>query len=153
MRCAILHSAEAFEALGERWDALARASDAGLFLSHRWLSAWWRAFHGVDELWVFTVEDDAGALVGGWPLHLRAPRLDLRAASVPPEFARTRQPQPTAGGAVYAPADIDVLHGLDELLRLLRKEWAAREAASPAADPQAVAFLHAMVPDLHGRGI
>ena len=236
MRCAILHSAEAFEALGERWDALARASDAGLFLSHRWLSAWWRAFHGVDELWVFTVEDDAGALIGGWPLHLRAPRsgalrvaelrvvgdlggadrsilcapgqelpvctqfvqtlfaargwdvldaptsrrelgdameravvveggkldrsvvagrpyLDLPAASDLPEFARTRQPQRTVGGAVYATADIDVLHGLDELLRLLRKEWAAREAASPAADPQAVAFLHAMVPELHGRGI
>src|SRR4051812_152995 len=74
MRCAILHSAEAFEALGERWDALAKVADAGLFLSHRWLTAWWRAFHGVDELWVFTVEDDAGALVAAWPLHLRAPR-------------------------------------------------------------------------------
>ncbi|MCU1283508.1 MAG: cellulose biosynthesis protein, partial [bacterium] len=74
MRCAILHSADAFGALAERWDALASSVDAGLFLSHRWLSAWWRAFHGVDELWVFVVEDDAGALVGGWPLCLRAPR-------------------------------------------------------------------------------
>src|SRR5262245_3102188 len=74
MRCAILHSADAFDALAERWDALVGASEAGLFLSHRWLSAWWRAFHGIDELWVFTVEDEAGALVAGWPLHLRAPR-------------------------------------------------------------------------------
>ncbi|MDB4971262.1 MAG: GCN5-related N-acetyltransferase [Myxococcales bacterium] len=236
MRCAILHSAEAFEALGDRWDVLAKAADAGLFLSHRWLSAWWHAFHGVDELWVFMVEDDAGTLVGGWPLHLRAPRsgalriaelrvvgdlggaersilcvpgqepavcaqmvqalfaargwdvldaptsrrelgdameravavaggkvdrseqggrphLDLPAVRDLDEFARTRRPQRTVGGAVYATADIEVLHGLDELLRLLRKEWAAREAASPAADPQAVAFLHAMVPELHARGI
>jgi ribosomal protein S18 acetylase RimI-like enzyme/CelD/BcsL family acetyltransferase involved in cellulose biosynthesis len=239
MRCAILHSAEALDALGPRWDALAAQSDAGLFLSHRWLSAWWRAFHGVDELWVFAVEDDGGELVAGWPLHLRAPRggalrvaelrvigdlggaatfdrslvcrpgleaaaatalvqtldgergwdvlevpssrrelvegleravaaaggkfdrseaagrpyLELPEPSHWEEFARARRPQRSVAGAVYATADIDVMHGLDELLRLLRKEWAAREAASPAADPQAVAFLHEMVPELHARGL
>src|SRR5437763_17015878 len=74
MRCAILHSADALGALAARWDALAGATDAGLFLSHRWLSQWWRAFHGVDELWIFVAEDDDGALVAGWPLCLRAPR-------------------------------------------------------------------------------
>jgi GNAT superfamily N-acetyltransferase len=239
MRSSILHSADAFHALAGRWDALANASDAGLFLSHRWLSAWWRAFHGVDELSVFTVEDDAGALVAAWPLCLRAPRsgalrvAELRVigdlggaaasdrsllclpgqeAAVCPlfveallgergwdvldvptsrreisdalaramvaagakfdrseqigracielptrggweEFARTRRPQRTVGGAVYATAEIDVMHGLEELLRLLRKEWAAREATSPAADPQAVAFLQEMVPELHQRGL
>lgn len=239
MRCAILHSADAFDALGGRWDALAGESDAGLFLSHRWLSAWWRAFHGVDELWAFVVEDEQGALVAGWPLHLRAPRggalraaelrvvgdlggvvnfdrsilcrpglepaataalvqaleeargwdvldvpssrreiidaidraaagsgakLERSDASGRPylelpdtahweEFARARRPLRSVAGAVYATADIDVSHGLDELLRLLRKEWAAREAASPAADPQAVAFLHEMVPELHARGL
>ncbi|HEX8950617.1 MAG TPA: GNAT family N-acetyltransferase, partial [Polyangia bacterium] len=242
MRSAILHAADAFGALAERWDALAAASDAGLFLSHRWLAEWWRAFHGVDELWVFTVEDEAaeGApLVAAWPLCLRAPRsgalrvAELRVvgdlggsatsdrsilcrpgAELPAcallveallgargwdvldvpttrreladameraivahggkfdrseqlgrayvelptrgewdEFARARQPQRSVGGAVYATAEIDVMHGLEELLRLLRKEWAAREATSPAADPQAVAFLHAMVPELHARGL
>lgn len=239
MRAAILHSAEPFGALAERWDELASAADAGLFLSHRWLSAWWRAFHGVDQLWAFIVEDDAGTLVAAWPLCLRAPRsgalrvgelrvvgdlggaatsdrsilcrpgreaeacallveallgargwdvLDVptsrrelsdameRAAAahgikldrseqagrpsieLPPragwhEFARAHQPQRSVGGAVYATAEIDVVHGLEELLRLLRKEWAAREAASPAADPQAVAFLHDMVPALHAEGL
>ena len=239
MRSAILHSAEAFGALAERWDALAGATDAGLFLSHRWLSAWWRAFHGVDELWVFTVEEDDGTLLAAWPLCLRAPRSgalrvaelrvvgDLGGAAtsdrsilcvagresevcaalveallgargwdvldvptsrrelgegmeraivlagakfdrseqagrayidLPPrgeweEFARARRPQRSVGGAVYATAEIDVVHGLEELLRLLRKEWAAREATSPAADPQAVNFLHAMVPELHARGL
>jgi ribosomal protein S18 acetylase RimI-like enzyme/CelD/BcsL family acetyltransferase involved in cellulose biosynthesis len=236
MRCAILHSAEAFAAVGTRWDELARSGDAGLFLSHRWLSAWWRAFHGVDELWVVIVEDDAGELVAGWPLHLRAPRsgalrvaelrvvgdlggadrsilcrsgredevaqvmvrtlrdargwdvldvpstsralgdavqravaaadgrcdrstvsgrpyLDLPAPHGWDEFARTHRPPRAVAGAVYAPAEIDVLDGLEQLLRLLRKEWAAREAASPAADPQAVTFLTEMVPELHQRGI
>jgi GNAT superfamily N-acetyltransferase len=245
MRSAILHSAEAFGALAERWDALASAADAGLFLSHPWLAAWWRAFHGVDELWVFTVEDDDGTLIAGWPLCLRAPRsgalrvaelrvvgdlggtattaassdrsilcrpgreneacaalveallgargwdvldvptsrreiseameraafaqssrakfdrseqlgrafIDLPVRSGWEEFARTRRPQRSVGGAVYATAEIDVVHGLEELLRLLRKEWAAREATSPAADPQAVNFLHEMVPALHGRGL
>ena len=245
MRCAILHSADAFAALAERWDALAGGVDGGLFMSHRWLLAWWRAFHGVDELWVFIVEDEAAAgcpLVAGWPLHLRAPRsgalrvgelrvvgdlggaatsatstrsivcrpgreaeaaalfvdallgargwdlvevptterdvaeameralitagakfdrseqpgrayVDLPARGDWDEFARTRRPQRSVGGAVYATAEIDVVHGLEELLRLLRKEWAAREAASPAADPQAVAFLHEVVPDLHARGL
>ena len=239
MRAAILHSAEAFGALAERWDALASATDAGLFLSHRWLSAWWRAFHGVDELWVFVVEDDDGTLVAGWPLCLRAPRsgalrvaelrvvgdlggaatsdrsivcaagresdvcthlveallaargwdvldvptsrrelaeamqraivvaggkfdrseqagrayVELPARGEWEEFARARRPQRSVGGAVYATAEIDVVHGLEELLRLLRKEWAAREATSPAADPQAVAFLHEMVPELHARGL
>ena len=238
MRSTILHSADAFVALAGRWDALAGASDAGLFLSHRWLVEWWRAFHGVDELWVFTVEDGP-ELVAAWPLCLRAPRsgalrvaelrvvgdlggtatsdrsilcrpgaekeacahlvdtllsargwdvLDVptsrpalvdgmeRAAAAAgakfdrsdqlgrayvelparggwDEFARTRRPQRSVGGAVYATAEIDVMHGLEELLRLLRKEWAAREATSPAADPQAVAFLQAMVPELHAAGL
>jgi ribosomal protein S18 acetylase RimI-like enzyme len=69
------------------------------------------------------------------------------------DFARLRRPQRAVGGAVYATAEIDVPHALDELLRLLRKEWAAREEASPAADPQAVAFLQDMVPALHARGV
>jgi ribosomal protein S18 acetylase RimI-like enzyme len=236
MRCAILHSTDAFVAIGTRWDELARAAEAGLFLSHRWLTAWWRAFHGVDELWVVIVEDESGVLVGGWPLHLRAPRsgalrvaelrvigdlggadrsilcqpgreaevtqvlartlyatrgwdvldapttsralgdamvraivavdgrcdrstvtgrlyLDLPPASGWDELARAHRPPRVVAGAVYAPAEIDVLDGLEQLLRLLRKEWAAREAASPAADPQAVTFLTEMVPELHARGL
>ncbi|HEX4457964.1 MAG TPA: hypothetical protein VIA18_08330, partial [Polyangia bacterium] len=74
MRCAIIHSAEAFSSLAGAWDDLGRRAEPGLFLSHAWLSSWWRAFHGVDELWVLTLEADDGQLVAGWPLHLRAPR-------------------------------------------------------------------------------
>src|SRR5262249_17798056 len=42
---------------------------------------------------------------------------------------------------------------LEELHRLLRKEWAARGEPSPAADPQAVAFLSQMVPLFAARGL
>jgi ribosomal protein S18 acetylase RimI-like enzyme len=232
----ILHSAEALETLAERWEQLALTGEGGLFLSHRWLRSWWRAFHGVDQLWLLTVEpDEGGPLEAAWPLHLKAPRSGALRASelhvlgdlggaqqsilcrrgaepevaealvgalfaargwdvldvpvtygaladqieravverggkvdraeatgrpyleLPPareweEYARTRRPQRGIAGAVYAPAEIDLPHALDELLRLLRKEWAAREAASPATDPHAVQFLSDVVPALHAVG-
>jgi ribosomal protein S18 acetylase RimI-like enzyme len=81
------------------------------------------------------------------------PYLDLPGPHGWDEFARAHRPPRGVAGAVYAPAEIDVLDGLEQLLRLLRKEWAAREAASPAADPQAVTFLTEMVPELHAQGI
>jgi ribosomal protein S18 acetylase RimI-like enzyme len=48
---------------------------------------------------------------------------------------------------------MDLSHALDELLRLLRKEWAARESASPVTDPHAVQFLGEVVPALHAAGL
>ncbi len=233
LRCEILHDGQAFAAAGEAWDDLAGTSDGGRFLSHRWLSAWWRAYRGIDELWVMLVRDGE-RLIAAWPLHLRAPRsgalrmselrlvgelggaqrsllcrqgeldgaaetlvgalddargwdllevpvLSGRSADaidracakrglksdrselpgrayvdVPPperwdEFLRARRPTRTLPGAVYETAK-DPQRGLEELLRLLRKEWTAREAASPAADPQAVAFLGEMIPELYASG-
>jgi CelD/BcsL family acetyltransferase involved in cellulose biosynthesis/ribosomal protein S18 acetylase RimI-like enzyme len=232
MRCEIVHDTESFQALRERWDELANRADAGLFLSHRWLSSWWRAFRGVDELWVMLAWDGT-RLAAAWPLHLKAPRssgikvselrllgdlggaqrsllgtLDdaeaaiaafterlaqeknwdvlevpgsnrrmLQAldnvvpghalridrtevvarayADLPPpgewsEFA-ARRPHRTLHGATYE-AGPQVPRALDELLRILRKEWAAREQASPAVDPQVVSFLHELVPDLAAAG-
>jgi ribosomal protein S18 acetylase RimI-like enzyme len=229
MRCEILHDPAAFERLAGEWDDLARRAQVGLFLSHRWLSAWWRAFHGIDELWVLVVRDGE-RLQAAWPLHLKAgalrtaelrvlgdlggaqrsvlaapgdledaaaafmdalfnrglgarewdlvevPVVSLRVADalekaaverggkldrteqpsrgyvdLPSlegwdEFVRARGPARRLGGARY-----ERRGDLDELLRLLRKEWAAREAASPAADPQAAAFLQEMVKE-RGEG-
>lgn len=232
MRCELLHDADAFARLAGVWDQLADRAEAGLFLSHRWLSAWWRAYRGVDELWVLLAwEEDQ--LAGAWPLVLKAPRgtgikvtelrllgdlgggqrsllckredvdrvlplflealshekawdvlevpvvstriadavsanalqrglrVDLpealgRAyADLPPpnEWERfvARKPQRLINGATYEAAP-EVPRALDELLRLLRKEWAAKDQASPAADPQAVTFLHDLVPDLAAAG-
>jgi ribosomal protein S18 acetylase RimI-like enzyme len=229
MRCEIVHEPAEFARLAGAWDELAQKAQVGLFLSHRWLSAWWRAFHGIDELWVLTLRDGE-RLVAGWPLHLKAARtlrtrelhvlgdlggaqrsllfspgeletaaaafvetlfankewdvvatpvvsprvadalekavgerggkldrseLQMRAyADLPSadgwdEFVRARGPARRLEGARYRPRSAD---GIVELERLLRKEWTAREAASPAADPQAATFLHEMVPLLEERG-
>ncbi|HEY7956470.1 MAG TPA: GNAT family N-acetyltransferase [Polyangia bacterium] len=233
MVSALEHDAAAFEALAPGWDALARQAEAGLFLSHAWLSAWWSAYRGVDELWALTLRDGE-RLVAAWPLHLRAPHagalrvaelrllgdlggaqrsvlaraedLDLAAAAfvdtlkatrgwdllevpvagrpvaealeraarargmksdrdevpgrarveLPPasewdELLRARRPGRGPAEAEYA-VETDVPRGLDELHRLLRKEWAARESASPAADPQALRFLAQIVPKLQASG-
>ncbi len=233
MRPGIVHDPQEFAALKDAWDELAQRAQVGLFLSHRWLSAWWRAFHGVDELWVLTLRD-GDRLTGAWPLHLRAPRsgplrtaelrvlgdlggaqrsllvapgelepaaaafvealfgergwdvletpvvsrrvadaleraveeragkldrseLATRAyADLPSpegweEFVRARGPARRLEGARYRPR-AEIPAALDELSRLQRKEWAAREAASPTADPQAMAFLAEMVPELEERG-
>jgi ribosomal protein S18 acetylase RimI-like enzyme len=233
MHAEILHDVDAFRALGASWEELAGDVGAGLFLSHRWLDAWWRAYHGVDELWVMVVR--AGErLVAGWPLYLGAPQagalranalrllgdlggaqrslvcregdLDEAAAAlvqalcaargwdvldVPivsdrvgdaleralgadgrrlerteavgrayadlppierwPEFAAARPPARTLTGAAYHTVE-DAGRALDELFRLCRKEWAAREAMSPAADPQAERFLWEIVPALAAEG-
>src|SRR5207237_2785871 len=70
MRCEIVHDPAEFARLAGAWDELAHKAQVGLFLSHRWLSAWWRAFHGIDELWVLVVRDGE-RLSAAWPLHLR----------------------------------------------------------------------------------
>ncbi len=233
MHCEIVHDADVFARLAEPWDELAKRAQVGLFLSHRWLSAWWRAFHGVDDLWVIVLRDGE-RLAGAWPLHLRAPRSSrLRTAElrvlgdlggaqrsllVPPgeletasaafvetlfaergwdvletpvlsprvaealeraavakegkvdsadlptrayadlpspdgweEFVRARGPARRLTEARYRPR-AEVPAALDELSRLLRKEWTAREAASPTADPQVLAFLQEVVPLLEERG-
>src|SRR5437868_6457716 len=73
MRIEIVTTVERFAALEPAWGDLARRAGASVLLSHRFLSAWWRAFGGVDELRVlaaFLGEE----LVAVWPLHLRAAR-------------------------------------------------------------------------------
>jgi len=233
MRCEILHDAGAFDALASDWNDLASTAEAGLFLSHRWLSAWWHAYRGVDELWVLTLRQGE-RLVAAWPLHLSAPRsgpiriaalrvlgdlggaqrsllctsaseedavsaflealagdrnwdlLDVPVASMRraealakalekggpkadrvelagraytdlpradewDEFLRTRRPPRSPGGTTWARAT-ESLRGLDELYRVMRKEWAAKEAASPAADPQAGQFLNDVIPELIASG-
>jgi ribosomal protein S18 acetylase RimI-like enzyme len=236
MHCEIVHDPAEFARLAGAWDELAQQAQVGLFLSHRWLSAWWRAFRGIDELWVLTLREGE-RLTAAWPLHLRAARSQLRAAElrvlgdlggaqrsllVAPgdletavaalvetlfarrewdvletpvvsvraadalekaglarggkldraelptrayadlpsaegwdEFARARGPVRRVEGARYRSIRLpgpELSAGLDELHRLLRKEWAAREAQSPAADPQTSAFLQEVVPLLFERG-
>jgi CelD/BcsL family acetyltransferase involved in cellulose biosynthesis/ribosomal protein S18 acetylase RimI-like enzyme len=233
MICEIVRDDQAFAALESGWDALVDESRSGLFLRHRWLRAWWRAYRGIDELWVLVLRQDQ-KLLAAWPLHLRTPRSgtlkvaelrllgDLGAAQrslvcpppdrevaterfvqllahargwdvleapvvsarvadlvdvaaqkhglkadrhewnerryvdLPPagswdEFAEKRKPARVVGEGGEASAE-GAHEALDGLLRLLRKEWAAREAASPVADPQAVQFLHDVAPAMVAEG-
>jgi ribosomal protein S18 acetylase RimI-like enzyme len=55
---------------------------------------------------------------------------------------------PRATGFSFKIAD-DPHFGLSELLRMLRTEWAAKDTAGPAADPQTVQFLGEIVGWLH----
>src|SRR5438477_12655926 len=73
MRTELIRDLERFMALKDRWDDLVSKSRAGTFLTHGWLTAWWRAFCNVDELRVLCVWE-GDALRAAWPLHLRAPR-------------------------------------------------------------------------------
>ncbi len=236
MGCEILHEVSDFVALEPAWSRLCAAvgdeDDAGLFLSHDWLTSWWRAYHGVDQLWVVAVREGE-RLVAGLPLALSPPRsgqlkvselrmigdlggvqqcvlgaeaeldvacraiaghlrdmrgwdvLDVpvrgrlaerfeaacleaglkarrsevagRAALELPtladweEFARPRRATRTLGKSDFV-CERDARVGLEELLRVCRKEWAAREEAGPAADPQTVAFLSDVAPRLCAAG-
>jgi ribosomal protein S18 acetylase RimI-like enzyme len=78
------------------------------------------------------------------------PYLDLPAGlpREPEAFLPLRRAPRTIEGAVYAPAELDLPHAIDELLRLQRLEWAVRDAAAPASDSQLVQFLREVVPDL-----
>jgi ribosomal protein S18 acetylase RimI-like enzyme len=67
------------------------------------------------------------------------------------EFARARKPTRGVVGAAFAPAELDVAHAVDELHRLLRREWAERDQASPVLDPGLIAFLKEVLPAMTPR--
>jgi ribosomal protein S18 acetylase RimI-like enzyme len=80
-------------------------------------------------------------------LALELPSIDQLDA-----WVRARRPARSVARAVFS-VERDAKLGLDELLRLCRKEWAAREEVGPAADPQAVAFLGDVIPGLCAEGL
>lgn len=68
MRIDVLRDPSGFETLREEWNALLRRSETNtVFLTYEWQSVWW-AHLGDGELWIVTVRDDAGDLVGIAPL-------------------------------------------------------------------------------------
>jgi hypothetical protein len=71
MRIEVVTTGAELEELGREWDALvdAAASD-GIFVSHAWIAAWWRAYGRDALLHLVCVRDDEGTLVGLAPLYL-----------------------------------------------------------------------------------
>ncbi|MEO6951433.1 MAG: GNAT family N-acetyltransferase [Polyangia bacterium] len=235
MRVEIVTTTERLEALEGPWNELVKVAGASMLSSHWFLSRWWRAFAGVDELRVLTAHQ-GDELVAVWPLHLRAargaafgartlsPLGDLRVqehalvcrpgaetlvaaamlsrlleakdwdvldvpeeaeavveglarvadqagfsiqletrgfravVDLPPlatpawdELVRTKRPTQEVAGSAYAPALIDIFYAIDELHRLLRREWTVRDQANPVLDPALLVFLKEVLPELTAR--
>ena len=235
MHVEIVTSRERLASLGPAWAHLAGCAGASLFSSHGFLSSWWKAFGGVDELRVLCVFRGE-ELVAVWPLRLRATRtaafgartvsplgdlraqersivclpgveplaaaamlsrllelrdwdlldvpadgdlalegmarvaeqlgfalhlqpsparaiLDLPSFGTPAwdELVRAKRPLRGVAGAAYAPAELEVAYAVDELHRLLRREWAERDQASPVLDPALLAFLKDVLPGMTAR--
>ncbi len=231
MRVEIVATAERLAALSPAWDALAQKVGASIFLSPAYLTPWWRAFAGVDELKVLCAYIGE-ELVAVWPLRLRAARTAAFGArtltplgdgrtlerslvcapgaetlaagamlsklleqrdwdffdapiepdavvdgltrvadqagfaieisesgarpivELPPrntpaweELAQKKRPTRTVAEAAFAPAQLDVAHAIDELHRLLRREWTDRDQGS-VLDPSLLAFLKDVVPEM-----
>ena len=71
MRFATSESAGSFEALEPSWNRLALKT-TNPFLTHEWVSSWWRSFGG-EETMASTLSGDGGELVGAAALTGPAP--------------------------------------------------------------------------------
>ena len=71
MRFATSESAGSFEALEPSWNRLALKT-TNPFLTHEWVSSWWRSFGG-EETMALTLSGDGGELVGAAALTGPAP--------------------------------------------------------------------------------
>ena len=72
----ILGTAEGLDALAPEWDALMAAMPRpSPFLSHTWVTTWWRHFGGSSRLLVVTLRSAEGELVGVAPLHVASRRV------------------------------------------------------------------------------
>lgn len=61
-----------FRALGEQWNALLAVSPADtIFLTWEWISTWWDVYGANSRLYVLSMRDEDGVLVGIAPLRIR----------------------------------------------------------------------------------
>lgn len=67
----LTHDPGALEVLASEWHALLeRSAAASIYLTPEWLAVYWERLGDGQELWLVTVRDAAGALVGLAPLAL-----------------------------------------------------------------------------------
>lgn len=61
-----------FHRLAPIWNRLLARSNADtVFLTWEWVSNWWKVYGSGKDLWVLTLRDDTGALIGIAPLYRR----------------------------------------------------------------------------------
>lgn len=70
MQLTMLDDFGQFCELKEEWDALARSQVGTVFLTHNWLSHWWRRYHDDSQLRTVVLRDSKG-LAGIAPLMLK----------------------------------------------------------------------------------
>ncbi|MGB0383537.1 MAG: GNAT family N-acetyltransferase [Ardenticatenaceae bacterium] len=72
MYCQPIRSVSAVERIAQKWDALsAHSGQANIFLTREWLMTWWKFSGQSDQLYLLTVNNQAGELVGLAPLMIR----------------------------------------------------------------------------------
>lgn len=71
MHIECLQTDEAFQALSKEWNKLLNNSDSNnIFLTWEWISSWWEFFKEDVRLYLITVRDEKGQLIGIAPLKI-----------------------------------------------------------------------------------
>lgn len=71
MHIECLQTDEAFQALSKEWNKLLNNSDSNnIFLTWEWISSWWEFFKEDARLYLITVRDEKGQLIGIAPLKI-----------------------------------------------------------------------------------
>src|SRR5437016_885734 len=74
MMVKLIATEEEFSELRQEWNPLLESSASTcVFLTHEWLSAWWKHLSGRRKLSILTARD-GGRLIGVIPLAMRAPQ-------------------------------------------------------------------------------
>ncbi len=61
-----------FFSIQYQWNQLLKESDNdNIFLTWEWVYTWWEVFGGESELFIITVKNDKGDLIGIAPLHIK----------------------------------------------------------------------------------
>ena len=69
-----IESAKEFYELREEWNALLQSSASNcVFLTHEWMSTWWKHLRETRQLSIVTARE-SGRLIGIMPLALRPPQ-------------------------------------------------------------------------------
>ena len=130
MRITVHTEDDQFDALAPEWDALlARSITNRLFLTFDWQRAWWRAFGGGKSLFLLTMREDDGELVGIAPLFRHEVAADghRHLPTVSIEHATGEEKAPSTLRGIFLIGGTEVMDYLDFIFRADLAEATYRE--------------------------